>query len=441
MKKKLSENKAKKIIELYLDGYTQTAISKTLHIDQSTVSKYIGQYKALLEQKGSEVASKVFEVQDKFDEMQTVVAEFNANDLTLADVDIALQIEKLLQKCGIKHEDYKSFVQVCKKTADESYIEAALNLNDLENKFGMSYEEIIKNVTKSLSQLKQSNGELKDIKEEIHEAKSALIEITEQKKTASDDLKQHMQKINVTEEKLKKIESLALALNKAGTSEKDLPSYIEGQKLLNEAGINLSIFVEMLGKVKVATKGDHGEKLLNLLSEYGGLAGVIDEYQNKKQLLTQEVSDLEQKVEMKDKLTGEIKIQKDVKAKLDADVAQLQKSKIELGNVTAKLQTAQAANKNLNEENAKLEKQINGQQAIRDSLENEIIAREEKVSDLSKLESQRETLLHNISELEGLINKEKNAGRYLKDSWDWYRLIQGKNSKSPSRFSQPCLRN
>ncbi len=217
----------------------------------------------------------------------------------------------------------------------------------------------------------------------------------------------HIQQIGVDEERLEKIEPLALALNEAKIPDQDLPAYIERQGSLNKAGISLSIFTEMLEKVKVVTKEDHGAKLLNLLSEYGGLAGVISEYQDKKQVLTKEVGDLEQKVKTKDKLTGEIKIQTDVKANLEANIAQLQKDKSELGNVTGLLQVAQVAYYNLNEDKANLEKEITGVQATRDSLENEIKTKEQKVSDFSVLESKREKLLNDISEMEGRVNKEK----------------------------------
>jgi predicted transcriptional regulator/septal ring factor EnvC (AmiA/AmiB activator) len=426
MAKKLSSFKINKILKLISQGNKQVAIAKMMHIDQSTVAKYLDKFKAISEQKGPDIASLMFGVKNQQEELQSIVEEFKTSDLTIADVEIALQLDKNLQQCGIKREDYHDFIQVIKKTKDAGYLNAAAKLSHLENETGQSFQEIVNNAVKTNNQVENAKKELDTLNGAIQKCKGDLAEITEKKKKTSDDLIQHIQKIDLTEDKLKKIEPLTLALNNAGTSDEELSTYIESQKLLDEAGISLSIFTDILGKVKVATKKDDGEKLLALLSEYSGLAGVIEECQKKKQSLTQEVSDLEQKVKTKDKLIGEIKIQTNIKAKLEADIAKLQKDKVELGNVTAQLQTAQSANKNLNEENAKLEKQINEQQATQDSLENEIKTREEKVSDLTKLESQRETLLNNISEMEGRLNKDK---KHLQAFEGFLGLMQAQSRK------------
>ena len=46
MPKKLSQFKVGKILKLYLQGYSQTAIAHKLNIDQSTVSFQVGKFKA-----------------------------------------------------------------------------------------------------------------------------------------------------------------------------------------------------------------------------------------------------------------------------------------------------------------------------------------------------------------------------------------------------------
>ena len=368
MAKKLSTLKAKKIIVLNLKGYKQPAIAKMLHIDQTTVSKYLLDFKALANQKGIDAATSKYKVQDEMEEMNAVVSEFMASDLTLADVDVALQMNEVLQDSAIKHEDYKSFIKVCKKTADADYINVAWKLDELENKTGMNYKEILENAEKTSVELKESQKGLDSNIQKINTTKSELTELTEQKKKASDGLKNHMQAIGVTEKRLEKIEPLTLALNSAGIPDKDLPEYVKRQELLSEAGIGIDLFALLLEKIKVECKEDGGKKLLDSLEEYGSLIGVIKELHDKKQALLKDISGLEQKVEMKDKLTGEIKVLKANKGKLEVELSQLNGKKFELVSVKNVLYFTDLANKELTEKNNKLEQEILGKQAKRDSL-------------------------------------------------------------------------
>jgi len=400
--RKLSFTKIKRIIQLYLKGYNQTEISKMLHIDQSTVSKYIGKFKALSEQKGIDAALKEFEIkEDELEETQSIVAEFKKSDITIADVEVALQIEKVLQQCNIKHEDYIDFIKVGKKTKDAGYLNAAIKLNQLENKTGMDYEEIVAKSGKTYEQLKKSQQELEKLIVAIKTSKAELVEINKKKKKASDDLKKHMQQIGVDEKSLKKVEHLALALKDAAIPEKELPEYIQRQEALNKAGISINIFNEVLEKVKVATKADNGKLLLSLFTQFGGLAKVVSEFQSKKQLLTKEVGDLEQKDQFKSKLDNEVNKLKAEKADLESSVAEFHKKKDELDYIQSQIAS-------LIKNKAELEHEVATQEEHSNALTEEIKPKQQKVSDLSQLEAERDTLLSGIAEIEAKFNYEKS---------------------------------
>jgi hypothetical protein len=79
----------------------------------------------------------------EYKEMNAVVSEFMASDLTLADVNISLQMNEVLQGSEIKHEDYKQFIQICKKTVNADYVNIALKLNELEKMTNLDYKEIL----------------------------------------------------------------------------------------------------------------------------------------------------------------------------------------------------------------------------------------------------------------------------------------------------------
>ena len=92
MTKGTSSVKKSKIISLHVEGHTQTAISDMLHVDQSTVSKYIGKFDNMVKEKGFEAAAAAYGVYVQVEDPQGVVQEFLESDLTISDVHVALQI-------------------------------------------------------------------------------------------------------------------------------------------------------------------------------------------------------------------------------------------------------------------------------------------------------------------------------------------------------------
>ena len=293
MGRKLSSLKGKKIIDLYQKGHNQTLIAKKLHIDQSTVSKYISRFKALKDQKGVDAAVQEFAVEDQFEENQNVVAEFTKSDLTIADVAVALQVENILQECGIPHDEYKDFIQTFKKARSSGYMDAATKLNNLEKKTGMSYEQIVGKADKAYLQLEQSQQELESVNSKLATSREELIQIYEKEEQATQNLKKHMQQIGVDEQRLKSIEPLVLALKEARIPDQMLPAYVARQESLDKAGISIDVFADIIDQCRVATTGDDGKHLLNLLEEYGSLYEAICEQQAKKELLERKVSDVQ----------------------------------------------------------------------------------------------------------------------------------------------------
>lgn len=416
MGKKLSSLKGKKIIDLYQKGYNQSLIAKMLHIDQSTVSKYINRFKALKEQKGINAALQEFAIEDEFEENQTVVAELKKSDLSIADVDIALQVENVLQECGIPHEVYHDFIQTVKKTKDAGYIDAALALNKLENKTGMSYGEIGAKADKAYLQVQKSQKELQVTNSKVEASNKKLAEMQQKEKQATYSLQKHMQQIGVDEQRLKSIEPLALAVKKAKIPNQMLAVYLARQESLNKAGIGIDMFTGILDKAKVVTSGDDGNHLLDMLKECGSLSGVIYQQQAKKQLLDKEVSDLEAQRKIRDELVGEIKKLKGDKSDLEADIAQIEKQKVnyvaqynkqknESEQLAGLYYSAQNSYQELLKAKTPLENEISEKQTARDSIDSEIKDKQQKLSNLGELELKHGQLTKENAELEGKLSQ------------------------------------
>ncbi len=228
-----------------------------------------------------------------------------------------------------------------------------------------------------------------------------LASIEEKKELANQDLKKHMQQISVDMNRLKQVEDLALALKEGGISDKELKDYVQRQQVLNKAGIGIDAFVLILEKAKVDTSQDHGEELLQMLSEYGNLSEAKKALYAKVQSLEKEAHGLEQKAKLKGKIESEIAKLKAEKDSLESYIPQLHTQKNELYQIQSEVGS-------LAEKKAKLEQETTELEGHRDILSDDIKAKEQKVGDLKELESKHDALLASVSDIEAKLSHEKS---------------------------------
>lgn len=155
---------------------------------------------------------------------------------------------------------------------NEDYLFAAVELKQLEDTYGMSFEDTVTEYKSNANKVKQAQKELQDIHGEIDSYKKDLENINKQKQLANQELKAYMDQIGVDMHRLKTVEAFALALKEAAILDQKLPDYIQCQQLLNKAGISINLFAMIIEKANVITSQDHGKKLFSLLSEYGNLS-------------------------------------------------------------------------------------------------------------------------------------------------------------------------
>ncbi len=393
MTQKLSPHKLSRMMSLYFEGYSQSAIANKLKVNQSTVSLHVSEFKSLVEQQGLKAAAEEFDIMDEIEALHSLAAELKKSKITAEEARVGVNMEQLFHKFGIKQEDYKNLVQACMKMNSEGFIASAVKLNQLENSTGMTYQQVVAQFASTYQQLQETKENLQVVTSKLNASKDELANINKQKNAASQDLETHMNQIGVDMNRLTLVEDLALTLKKANISSEELGNYIQRQQLLNKAGISLHIFVAILEEAKVLTSHDQGKGLLQMLSEYGGLTEATKALQTKVESLDKQVDGLEQKAKLKGEIEGDIVKLKVERTSLETCVAQLSTEKNTLAQIQIELSS-------LIEKKAILEQGITGMEEYRDLLSSDIESKEQKVSNLKELELKHDTVSASLSEIE-----------------------------------------
>ena len=414
MTAKLSPHKISKMMSLYFDGYSETEIANKLKVNQSTVSLYVSKFKSVAGQQGIQAAGEEFGIMDQVEALHSLSAELKKAKLTIEEAAAGYKMVQSLSKLGIKQEEYKGVLQACTKMKSEGFLDSAIKLNKLEHNTGITYEEIVAKAASTHQELKQTKQDLLAVAGKLKATKEELANIEKQKKLASQELETHMKNVGVDIERLKMVENLALALKKAGEDDTQLGNYIQRQHLLNEAGITLGIFVEILEKAKSLTAKDQGKELLAMLDQYGSLADTINGLENKMQSLTKEANGLEHKAKLKGELEADIIKLHAEKVSLEACVAQsLEQKKI--------LEDTQNEVSLLTKKKASLENEIAKLQARSQELTEDVQYKKEIVSDLVDLEKKHNAAAAALTEMQAQL---KWGKRLLNITESFIGLVQ-----------------
>ena len=400
MTQKISPNKISKMMALYFEGYSQSAIANKLNVDQSTVSLHVSKLKSLVDQQGIKAAGEEFDIMNTVEALHSLAAELKKSKITVEEAKVGLKMVSTFQKLGVKAEDYQDVIQAATKMKNEGFLESAVKLNKLEESTGMTHEELVVQSANTYQQLKNDQQDLQIVTGALNAAKEDLVVIENQKQLASQDLQAHMQQIGVDMNRLSLVEELAATLKKAGVSNDNLKDYIQRQQLLDEAGISIGIFVSILEKADVVTSKDHGEGLFQMLAEYGSLSEANKTLKAKAQLLEKETSNLDKRAQLKGEIEGNINELKAEKASLEAYVSQLYQQKNTLDNIKSDI-ISSAGRKD------KLKQEITELEIYKGSLSDDIKSMEKKVVNLKELEAKHDAVSASLSETEAKLNREK----------------------------------
>jgi len=400
MPKKLSQFKVGKILKLYLQGYSQTAIAHKLTVDQSTVSFQVGKFKVRADEVGIETAGKEYGViMDEIEMLHSLAVDLHAAGLSAEEAAAGLGVVSAFEELSIE-QDYQNVIKAAAMMQKEGFLDSAIELGGLEQSTGMDYKELVdkavktsQHLEKALIQLEETNGKLDDIKNDLENMES-------KKELATDDLAAHMAQVGLDKDRLMKVEALALSLKKAGVDNQHLEGYLQRQQQLNEAGIGIDVFTGILEKAGVVTHKDHGKALLQMLTEYGGLSEANQSLKLKINSLEKEVAGLEEKAKLKGKIGAEIVELKAEKASLEPHVVKLHDQKDLMDKVRSEVSS-------LTEKKAGLVQEIAGLEASKASMSDKIKSLEETTNDLEERKAEYDAVSASLSEVEERLAREK----------------------------------
>jgi hypothetical protein len=304
--RKVSFTKQRKMVQMNGEGYSQSAIARELHLDQSTCSKHLNRFKAMAEQMGIEAALAQYQVSGDPDEDRTVIEEFREADLSIGDVRRALRTYDFLEQCGVGHGDLSYLIIGMNKVEKEGYLETLARLNKLELKTGKTALEIVLELERDSEELKNVKSSLSLEQKKLSTLKADAANREQKATKATQEFEQKMSSLKMNMFRLQYVEALALALMETKVEDQDLAGYLESQKMLNEANFGIKQFTEIVGEVKVLTAPDGGAKLLAMLKKYDGLVAANDYLEAKQASLTVSVGVLDKKQAQRAALDGEI---------------------------------------------------------------------------------------------------------------------------------------
>ncbi|MCX6002835.1 MAG: hypothetical protein NTX46_00025, partial [Chloroflexi bacterium] len=264
--------KTSRIIQLYMEGYTEVSIAERLKVAQSTVSLYINRLKETVDSQGLENVGKEYGMMDRLQSLHELSTELRKANLTVEELHTALLAYRALQKYGIGEERYAGIILACQKMQDGGFAAAAQELAKMEQATGLNHSAMIQQYRTASEDKAKTETELAMLKSELQNTGHELIDVKKKKSLAEKELSAYLDEAGLDRKRLESVEKLATVLKKARVGDAELEGYINRESLLQQTGISSDIFTQMLKQVKVLTEVDQGKELLRMLVEYHGLS-------------------------------------------------------------------------------------------------------------------------------------------------------------------------
>jgi predicted transcriptional regulator len=275
MAQELSAHKRSRIADLFFQGYSQPSIAGRLSINQSTVSRCLGECRSIVEQEGIETLEKELgTTMNDFRSLHNLAAELKKSKLSVEEAQIGLRIHRLLQKFGIPEEDYRALLLSVKKMQSEGFIRSAMKLVQLEASTGKNYTDIVsefESLSSEVAKLEESRANLKkenktlcgdnaklarrnnDKREKIQKLRD---EVKQERSTLKVELVKKMADTGITMRRIEKLESLTHILKQLHITDDKLEVFLKQHQQLEELGITWKNFKTMVEAMKNETKQD-----------------------------------------------------------------------------------------------------------------------------------------------------------------------------------------
>lgn len=383
---KLSSSKISRLLKYYFQGFPQLSIAGKLGINQATVSLYIGEFSAVVDKEGLETAAKEYGIMDIVQELHSLGAELKKSSLTVEEAKRAFKVAVVLEECGISEEEYKNIIATCTKISNDGFLESAMELNQIEESSDMTYQVIVEQASASKTQLEKNKKELQSMQETISQTKQSLATLEHTKVDAGKDLQKYMDNVKMNFKRLEKVENLTIILNKANITDTEIDSYIERQNILNKAGLSMSMLNQLLNAAKIQTAVDGGKSLLKKLAELNGLESAVMNLKQEKQSLVNQTKDLNEKAELKGSIQADVTHLETQKKALQAEVSRLQ---LIMQTTEFNVQVLKQVENDLSSKVSGLKDAVSKNELILKNQDQEIKTKQNKIVDLTALESKR----------------------------------------------------
>ena len=275
MAQELSSHKRARIVDLFFQGHSQPSIASKLGINQSTVSRCLGEFRSIVEQGGVETLEKELgTMMNDFRSLHNLAAELRKSKLSVEETKMGLKIHRMLEKFGIAEEHYDEILQSITKMKSEGFIEAAMRLVQLEASTGKSYIDIVSefealssevgNLGESRDNLKKENQTIRGDnmklaqanKNKRQEIQKLTDEMKQKQSTLNAELTKKMAETGLTMMRIEKLEPLTHILKQLDIAGDTLEIYLKEHQQLEELGITWENFKTMLEAMKNETKED-----------------------------------------------------------------------------------------------------------------------------------------------------------------------------------------
>ena len=255
MANKLSEAKISKIIEYKHAGYSQHQTAIKLHINQSTVCHYWNEFDGAAKYAGLEAATQQYGGGD-VSELNAFVAEMKKENVSIPELKEALSLWKVFKKLELGNDDYEGIIKACLKINEKSFLDTAVELDQLEIKFKATGMDVITELEETANKLQAAHGEFDQLYVLIKNKKKELAEIQQKTQAADKTFEQHMIDLGLSQQRLNLVENLSLALKKAGIPDEAIGTYLKRQAIFDEAKLDIALFASIVTNVKMVTALD-----------------------------------------------------------------------------------------------------------------------------------------------------------------------------------------
>jgi len=236
----LSEQKRAKMIRLYFRGSSQPEIAEKAGVAQSSVSLYGAQFKKRVAEVGLLAAAEEVGVFNEVDSLRTLAVELNKAQLAVEDAKKGTSIVKTFSKFGVSFEQHVALAKACKKADDPAFIQAALQLVQLEAESGADYEEVVAGFQEIKKQLPSLHKQLDSAQDKLASLNASLAQKQQQQVALDTNLVQLQQAIKSKEAEFQ--QQVAQRMKDLGIKEAELQEVAWIKKLLAGTGLDIHTF-------------------------------------------------------------------------------------------------------------------------------------------------------------------------------------------------------